>query len=235
MKRVAIVRSNYLPWKGYFDLINMVDEFILYDDVQYTTRDWRNRNLLKTQNGTQWITIPVVNKSRTHKICETQTVDGKWRLKHWKSICHWYSRSAFFAEYKEAFEKLYLDNEEVFLSAINFMFINKINEILDIKTTISCSGDYELLEGKTEKLVHLCKQAGATEYLSGPSAKDYLEEPLYEKAGIKVTWMDYEGYPEYRQLFCPPFIHNVSIIDLIFNEGAKGAKKYMLSFRKKWV
>jgi hypothetical protein len=233
MKRVAIVQSNYIPWKGYFDLINMVDEFILYDDVQYTKNDWRNRNLLKTQNGTQWITIPVSCKSRTQRIRETRTINNYWRRKHWASVCHWYAKAAFLKKYREIFEELYLGDDEAYLSRINAAFIRAINGILGINTKISWSADYELVEGKTEKLVHLCKQAGATEYLTGPAARDYLDKSLFQAEGIRVSWMSYEGYPQYRQLFCPPFIHNVSIVDLILNEGADGAKRCMLSFKKK--
>jgi hypothetical protein len=232
MKRVAMVQSNYIPWKGYFDLINMVDEFILYDNVQYTIRGWRNRNLLKTSNGTQWLTIPVSHKPIHQAIREIQTVNDHWRLKHWKNICHWYSKAAFFKTYKEILEELYMGNKETYLSEINRTFIHAIMNILDIRTKISRSGDYELIEGKTEKVVHLCKQTGATEFLSGPTAKAYTDESLFAAEGISVSWMSYEGYPEYRQLFCPPFIHNVTILDLILNEGAEGAKRCMLSFKQ---
>lgn len=232
MKRVAIVQSNYIPWKGYFDLINMVDEFILYDDVQYTKRDWRNRNLLKTKNGAQWITIPISHESPSQKICETRTIDSIWRRKHWRSICHWYPKAAFFKTYKDVFEELYMGYDEVYLSEINYSFIHAIDRILGIETKLSRSQDYELVEGKTEKLVHLCKQAGATEYLSGPAAKAYLDVSLFTAEEIGVSWMDYDGYPQYRQLFCPPFVHNVSIIDLILNEGARGARRCMLSFKQ---
>jgi hypothetical protein len=233
MKRVAIVQSNYIPWKGYFDLINMVDEFILYDNVQYTRRDWRNRNLLKTKNGARWVTIPVIHTSLSQEIRETRTANSIWRRKHWESICHSYAKAAFFKTYKEMFEELYMGDDEVYLSQINYTFIRAINNILGITTKISRSGDYELTEaGKTERLVRLCKQAGATEYLSGPAAKAYLDESLFTAEGISVSWMNYNGYPEYRQLFCPPFIHNVSIIDLVLNEGAEGAKRCMLSFKQ---
>ncbi len=232
MKRVVMVQSNYIPWKGYFDLINMADEFILYDHVQYTVRDWRNRNLLKTSKGTQWLTIPVSCKFPCQTICEIQTANDRWRLKHWKNICHWYSKAAFFKTYKQILEELYIGNNETYLSEINRTFILAINNILDIRTKISRSGDYELIEGQTENVVHLCKQTGATEFLSGPAAKAYMDESLFAAEGINVSWMSYDGYPEYRQLFCPPFIHNVTILDLILNEGAEGAKRCMLSFRQ---
>jgi len=233
MKWVAIVQSNYIPWKGYFDLINMVDEFILYDDVQYTKGDWRNRNLIKTKNGAQWVTIPVFHESLSQKICETRTINNIWRRKHWRSICQWYSKAALFKTYREIFEELYMGSNEVYLSEINYTFIRAINNILGITTKISRSADYELINaGKTKRLTHLCKQTGATEYLSGPAAKAYLDESIFAAEGISVSWMNYDGYSEYRQLFCPPFIHNVSVVDLVLNEGAEGAKRCMLSFKQ---
>lgn len=228
-KKVAILQSNYIPWKGYFDLINMVDEFILYDDMQYTRRDWRNRNKIKTQNGLQWLTIPVEIKGKYfQKINETIISDKDWGKSHWASICHNYSKTPYFKEYKEIFEELYMNNSEIHLSQINYKFIRTINEILSIKTKISWSSDYKLEEGKTERLVGLCVAANGTEYISGPAAKDYIDEKLFEAEKIKLTWMDYSGYKEYNQLY-PPFEHGVSVLDLIFNLGNE-YKKFMRSF-----
>lgn len=223
-KKIAILQSNYIPWKGYFDLINMVDEFILLDNVQYTRSDWRNRNKIKTPHGIQWLTIPVEIKGKHHqKICETLVCGTKWRVIHWKTIIQNYSKAKYFAEYKNLFEELYLNRDEKYLSLINFRFLSTICKILGIDTHISWSMDYEMINGKTERLIYLCKQAKATEYLTGPASKNYIEENLFEETGIKLIYMDYSGYPEYCQLF-PPFIHEVSIIDLIFNEGPDAIK-----------
>jgi hypothetical protein len=228
-KRVAIVQSNYIPWKGYFDLLNLADEFILYDDMQYTRRDWRNRNLIKTANGLQWLTIPVQVKGRYfQKIRETEVGDPAWARDHWRSIAHSYSRAAHFKDYKDWAEELYLGAGERLLSRVNYRFLTAICRVLGIRTQISWSMDYRLAEGQTERLVDLCKQAGATEYLSGPAAKDYMDEALFEREGIALRYMDYSGYPEYRQLF-PPFEHGVTVLDLIFNEGPE-ATRYMKSF-----
>ena len=228
-KTIAVVQSNYIPWRGYFDLINSVDEFILYDDVQYTIRDWRNRNIIKTQNGPRWLTIPVEVKGKYfQKIKDTVISDTTWGRKHWASIIRNYSRAKYFLMYRELFKDLYLRSEDKLLSQINYRFIVAICQILGIRTTISRSMDYNLVGDKTERLVHLCKQAGATAYLSGPSAKAYLDEDVFRNDGIAVAYIDYSGYPEYRQLY-PPFEPSVTIIDLIFNEGPS-ATGYMKSF-----
>ncbi len=226
MKKIAIVQSNYIPWKGYFDLIAGVDEFILFDDMQYTRRDWRNRNIIKTHDGLKWLTIPVEVKNKyDQKINETKVADGKWRKTHFETLCSNYSRTSFFKTYKPFIEGLYLNDSEIMLSMINYRFITGINTILNIKTKISWSSDYTILEGKTERLISLCKQSCASEYISGPSAKGYIDELMFKKEDITLTWMDYSNYPEYPQLN-PPFEHAVSILDLIFNCGSD-APMYM--------
>ena len=229
MKRVAISQSNYIPWKGYFDLINSVDEFILFDDMQYTRRDWRNRNKIKTTNGLIWLTIPVQVKGNYYqKIKDTQISDMGWQKDHWKSITYNYIRSQYFQDYKDVFESLYLNYQGNYLSQINYKFIINICKILGINTKISWSMDYTITEGKTDRLVSLCKQAGATEYISGPSAKEYIDDKLFQQANITLSYIDYSNYPEHHQLF-PSFEHSVSIIDLLFNEGYNSTK-YMKSF-----
>ena len=230
MKKVAILQSNYIPWKGYFDMIRMVDEFILYDDMQYTRRDWRNRNKIKTPNGLSWLTIPVEVKGKYfQKINETLISEPTWAKNHWATIKQFYSKTKFFKEYKDVFENFYLKTEERYLSIVNYELIKIISEILGIKTKISWSSDYELVDGKTERLLSLAQQAGATEYLSGPAAKDYIVDSFFEDAGIKLSWMDYSGYPEYSQLN-PPFEHGVTVLDLIFNEGDNASNFMKLSY-----
>jgi len=229
-KTVAIVQSNYIPWRGYFDLVNSADEFILYDDVQYTVRDWRNRNIIKTPQGPKWLTIPVEVKGKYHqKIKDTAISDPDWARKHWATIVHSYSRAPHFAAYRELFENLYLASEDQMLSRINHRFLRAVCQVLGIRTSISWSMDYEMIGDKTERLLNLCRQAGATSYLSGPAAKAYLEEDLFQREGISVSYIDYSDYPDYAQLY-PPFEPKVSVIDLIFNEGPK-AREYLKSTR----
>jgi len=229
MKKVAILQSNYIPWKGYFDLINMVDEFVLYDDMQYTRRDWRNRNKIQTPQGLKWLSIPVGVKGKYfQKISETKVSENNWGTKHWETIKHTYSKAKYFKEYKDIFGDLYLNSDEAFLSQINYNFILAINKILGIETKIRWSSEFDLVDGKTEKLLGICKDCNADIYLSGPAAKDYFDEALAKKEGIKVEWMDYSNYPEYTQLN-KPFEHGVTVLDLILNEGPN-AQKFMKSF-----
>lgn len=229
MKKIIITQSNYIPWKGYFDSINIADEFILYDDMQFTRRDWRNRNQIKTREGVKWLTIPVEVKGKYfQKINETKISEPDWGQKHWSMLLHNYSKAKYFNEYKKLFEDLYLNNKEVYLSKVNHNFLKAVCEILGIKTKMIWSDEFNLLEEKTERLVDICKARGATDYYSGPAAKAYMNEELFERENIKVHYFDYSGYPDYNQLY-GDFTHAVSIIDLIFNEGPNSTK-FMKSF-----
>ncbi len=225
MKKIAILQSNYIPWKGYFDIIKQVDEFIFYDDVQYTKNDWRNRNKIKTSSGPLWLTIPVRQETLSQKINETKVSQDNWAEKHWKSISLNYSKAPFYNLYKERLELFFMEMKSPYLSEINRSAIELLNSFLGIKTALTSSADYKLIEGKNERLIDLILQAGGTHYLSGPSAKDYIREDLFKEAGIEISWMDYSGYIEYPQLF-PPFVHAVSVLDLILNTGPD-SKKYM--------
>lgn len=233
-KKVAIIQPCYIPWKGYFDIINSVDEFIIYDDVQYTKRHWVNRNKIKTPQGLQWLTIPVNVKGRhKQKINEVTIVNHYWRKKHWKSIDFAYKKTAFFESYRHVVEGLFFNGSERNLLEINKSFIVKICLILGIQTKISVASDYNYEEytDNVSNVINLLKKANASIFINSPTAKQYMNESMFIPHGIQLLWADYLGYPEYTQLY-PPFDHHVSIIDLIFNTG-DDAPKYMKSFMKK--
>ena len=231
MKKVAISQSNYIPWKGYFDMIASVDEFILYDDMQYTRRDWRNRNQIKTPQGVQWLTVPVLVKGKYHqKIRDTELDGNAWAADHWKTLTQNYRRAPCFCEVARWLEPLYLERSYSHLSHLNRTFLEAICAYLEIRTRITDSGDYTLMDGKTERLADLCAQVGGTEYISGPAAKDYIDESVFLAKDIKLTWFDYSGYAEYPQLWSG-FTHGVTILDLLFNCG-KQAASYMKHVRR---
>ena len=225
VKKIAILQSNYIPWKGYFDLIHSVDEFVLYDDVQYTRRDWRNRNKIKTPQGLAWLSIPVDVKGQYYqKIRDTRISNKQWASKHWHSIQHNYAKAPYFSHYRDVFEDIYCKQvtELEFLSEINFTFIKAINEMLGITTTIRWSDDFDLVEGKSERLLEICKASQASHYISGPAAKDYLDSALFEANDIQLDWMDYGNYQEYEQCF-GEFDHAVTILDVLFCTGPRAS------------
>lgn len=226
MKKIAILQSNYIPWKGYFDIMGSVDEFIIYDEMQYTKNDWRNRNKIKTTNGLIWLTIPVKIEKLNQKINETKIADNKWYIKHKNSLQTNYGKATKFKECKDFIFNIYEQASRLdYISEINYTFLNEINKFLKISTKISFSTDYNIGDGKTERLINICKQSNSNIYLSGPSAKNYIDEALFTKNNINLEWFDYIGYKEYEQLY-PPFEHGVSILDLIFNTG-EDAYKYL--------
>jgi hypothetical protein len=226
-----INQSNYIPWKGFFDSINSVDLLIILDTVQYTRKDWRNRNRVKTPTGVHWLNVPVELKKGdfSQKIEEVKIADSQWGEKHWNTLVRCYAKAKYFDTYAARFEKLYLQPVSSMLSEVNLSFIKAICGILGIKTPIRSSREFKAREGKSERLLDFAQQTGSTEYWNGPKSKDYLDETLFKDAGINVKYFDYSGYPPYPQLH-GDFVHEVTVLDLIFNTGPD-AIKYMKSFK----
>jgi len=222
LKRIAILQSNYLPWKGYFDLMASVDEFVLYDDMQYTRRDWRNRNRIKTPAGLQWLTVPVQVKGRFEQSIRDTRIDGNaWAERHWTALELNYRRASAFENTAAWLEPLYR-RRWTHLSALNRALIEAVCAQLHIATRLSNSWDYALTADRSDRLASICEQAGAQIYVSGPAARVYLDEGVFGRRGITVQWFDYGPYRQYPQLW-GAFEHQVSIVDLLFNVGAGAA------------
>ena len=218
-KRVAIVQSNYVPWRGYFDLIDSVDEFVLLDDAQYTKRDWRNRNRIKTPAGVRWLTVPVQVSGRfTQAICETRVADDGWAQAHWDTVRQAYGGAACFEQEAPAIEALFATVPGLVLSDINRHFLEGICPRLGITTPLRNSVELAPAGAKSERLLDICRKLHATTYVSGPAAKAYLDEDLFTREGVEVSWFEYGPYPEYEQVH-PPFDGRVSILDMLLCAG----------------
>ncbi|HWT25968.1 MAG TPA: WbqC family protein [Solirubrobacteraceae bacterium] len=229
MKTVTVVQSSYIPWKGYFDLIGLADEFVVYDDVEFSRGTWRNRNRIKTPQGLRWLTIPIRYRGHSRaRIDEIETSGTSWAADHWRALEASYGSAPHFETYRDAVEALYRDGEERSLSRINVRFLRALCALLGIRTPITLSTDYEATGTGTERLVGLLTQAGATRYVSGPAGRAYIDERAFERAGIALEWMDYAGYAEYPQPH-PPFEHAVTVLDLLFSVGPR-APRYLKSF-----
>jgi WbqC-like protein len=195
MKRIAIVQSSYIPWRGYFELMEKVDEFILLDDVQFTRRDWRNRNKIRTKRGDQWLTIPLKQSGNYQaRIDEMRVSDPLWMHQHFQALRAAYGGSRNWKRYEDALYFAYLDAPDD-LSGINRRFIDLACEWLGIGTKITRSSDYDHQGSKSDNLVSLCKSSSATRYLTGQKARGYLDEPLFNQNGIAVDWMEYSDWP----------------------------------------
>lgn len=225
--KLAILQPNYIPWRGYFDLIAHADILVLYDDVQYTKDDWRNRNRLLGPQGPFWLTIPVQKKGLFgQKINEAKIQGPQWQKKHWRSIEVNYHKAKYFSLYAEDLKVLY-EQEYTYLVEVQRTFIEKIMVWLNLRTRLLNSSDFKY-EGETAsaRVLSICKLLNATEYLSGPAAKDYLDEKLFDDQDIQIKYFDYSGYKNYPRVFPGYEAENLSILDLLLNCGPQ-AMAYM--------
>jgi hypothetical protein len=216
---VGCIQSSYIPWRGYFDLIRRSDVFVFHDDIQYTKQDWRNRNRIKTVAGLAWLSIPV-RSATTRGVIDEVEIDNEqdWGRKHWRSIETYYRNAPFFSLYAEFFEETLTQRWDR-LSNLNIYVISNICETLGIRTHFVNSRSLGLSGRKTDRLIQICRACAATRYLSGPSARNYIEAYKFAAVGVEVEYMVYD-YPPYPQQF-GPFIEGASIVDLLFNCGPK--------------
>jgi hypothetical protein len=220
--KCVILQPSYIPWRGYFDQINRADVFVFYDDVQYDKHGWRNRNQIKTGQGRQWLTIPVHSQGVVEKSIPIKQVEidwsKPWNQSHWKALTMAYGRAPFFRDYTGLLEPFY-QRRDAYLADLTIELTIALARELGIKHTRFLRASELAVSGqKTNRLIQILVQLGATDYISGPSAKDYIEANQFESAGISLEYMDY-NYPEYPQLH-PPFDPNLSILDLLFMTGA---------------
>jgi hypothetical protein len=226
--KVGIIQSNFLPWRGYFDFIREVDLFIIEDDLQYTKGDWRNRNKIKTPRGAEWITVPV-NYRQTEQLIDATPVDYStpWAKKMLNRIRESYRTAPCFEPYFSELSKLLLKPSAT-ISELNVSLIKWVCRHLEINISMTFSQQYHPQGAKTKRVISILRQAGATSYLSGPVAKNYIAPELFEQAGIQLEYKEY-NYPEYEQLY-PPFDPAVSVLDLLFMKGAEA--RFYLEYNK---
>lgn len=216
---VSVHQPQFFPWLGYFDKINKADIFVLLDNVQYKKNEWQNRNKIKTQNGSQWLTVPV-NYKFPQKMNEvTLDQNPKWKRKHLNGIKTNYSKAPFFSEYFEIVEKIYSEPSSS-ISEFNIFLVKEICKILGIKTplhTASKMGNFT--ESPDERLIEICQHFGSKKYLAGEGGKGYMNFDKFKNAEVEVIFQSYT-HPTYPQLF-GEFLNGMCILDLIFNCGEK--------------
>jgi WbqC-like protein family len=232
MKTVVILQSNYIPWKGYFDLIHDADVFVYYDDVQYTKNDWRNRNKICTREGMSWLTIPIPKKSVHLPISQVVIEQSQWQQEHFKTLYYTYKSSPYFDQLLPLMEECYHKVQWQKLIDINRFAIEQIAQMLGIQTHFMDVKDFTLEGNRVERLISLLKQLGATRYISGPSAKNYLQdsEHLFVEHSIELVYKSYHGYPQYPQLQ-ELFTNEVSILDMIAHLPLHSIPEYIWQWR----
>jgi WbqC-like protein family len=220
---IVILQPSYLPWRGYFDLIRRSDTFIFYDDVQYDRGGWRNRNQIKTPSGLKWLTIPVHSKGHISEgvLLRDVAIDARtpWRRKHLDSIRHAYARAPHFKA-THAFLENILEIDTPLLADLTIATTTEIARHIGLQTQFMRSSQFGLGGNKTQRLVDLLKELGADRYLSGASAKSYIDESMFAQAGIELEYATYD-YPVYHQ-FHGPFTQHVSIVDALMMLGPQG-------------
>ncbi len=226
-KKVAMLQPNYIPWKGVFDLIDRVDVFVFYDDVQYTKKDWRNRNKIKTKDGDIWLTVPVETKNKREQlICEAQISQiSNWQSDHYKTIRSNYRKAPYFQDYEYLLEEIYVNHQWTGISELGIFSTMLLAEALTIDVEWHKSSDLSVQGGKEgDKVVKICQMLGCDHFINGPSSRQFMDEELFRKNNIILEYMVYE-YEEYKQLH-EPFSHNVSVLDVLFNCG-QNARNYV--------
>jgi len=215
--RVGVIQSCFIPWRGYFDFIRSVDLFVVYDDVQYSKNGWRNRNRIKTPQGTRWITVPVRHHSLSQLICETE-IDEKhdWRATHTRLWEENYGGAPYYQDVLAILGRLGLRTEDT-ISGLNIALIKTILAYMEIDTQLMLSSELNLGGKKTNRLIELLTRVEANIYLSGPSADAYLDKDAFRHAGIGLEYKSYD-YEPYPQLW-GEFDGAVTVLDLIANCG----------------
>ncbi len=219
-KKIAIIQPNYIPWIGYFKIIKNVDEFIFLDDVQYTKRDWRNRNFINSEKGKIMLSIPVKSKNKyLQKINDTECTSNEWKKDHLNKIRTSYKNYPYFNEIFEILNKSYYKTNSTNLLVNLYNILFELMDFLQIRTNISFSKDMPSNKKKLERMIEICKYKNADILLNGPAGKDYIDENQIILNKLSLEYMNYENYNYDVKNKKHKFIDKLSIVDLLMNYG----------------
>lgn len=219
--KCVILQPSYIPWRGYFHQIQKADVFVFYDDVQYDNHGWRNRNRIKGAGGAQWLTIPVRHRGSVLLATPIHAIpicwDSAWNQKHWRSLNQAYGKAPYFDQYAPALAPFFEQHPEM-LADFAIELTAALARLLGIEgTRFVRSSELGVAGVKTDRLLRILESLGASHYITGPSARGYLEEDKFRAAGIGLEYMTYD-YPQYPQLG-GAFDPQLSIVDLLFMTG----------------
>ena len=215
MNTLAISQSNYFPWLGYFELLNTSTHFTYFDNAQYTKNDWRNRNILKTDEKNLWLTLPVhLPNGLQTRICEVEVQQENWLGSHKSKIINTYKDFKYF---KSNSEWMLNASDNLTLSKINQIITNGVAEKLEVKCEIT---NYlvDISLNRNERLIEACKAHGASTYLTSTGAK-YLDEEQFKREKILVSWCDYNKSKTFYERNYTKQSEFLSILDSIFRFG----------------
>lgn len=208
----------YLPWLGLFHKIALSERFCVFDGVQYQSKDFNNRNRIKTHTGPIWLSVPVDAKDRFNRqICDIKIIPDGWNKKHIKSIRHSYQKAPFFKDYIDVLEDYLLGREHVFLTELNTGMLKMFLKLLGIDVPVVRATDYSFVGHKSDLVLDMCQKLGATDYIFGEQGRDYADVESFTRSGIRTYFQAY-NHPTYPQIN-GPFIPYMSVLDLLFNVG----------------
>jgi hypothetical protein len=220
VKTLVVLQPGYLPWLGYFDLLSKADVFVHYDDVQFDNHGWRNRNRVKGPKGAIWLTVPVLHHGRgAQSILDVEIDDRRdWRRKHLSTIGQLYAHATFVDSILPRLREI-IERPWPRLVDLDLALIDWLAEEIGISTPCYRASQLDIGGDRIERLVNLCKYFGASRYISGNAARDYLDVTRFAAAGIDVVWHDY-AHPTYAQQH-GEFVPYLSVLDLVLNAGAR--------------
>lgn len=218
---VAIMQPTYLPWIGYFDMIDQVDTFVFLDSVQFSPRSWQQRNRIKSPDGEMWLTVPVSSRGDLDKtIRETPIAkQADFPDHHLKTLHHFYTNSPYFDDYFDGLSRI-IEGDYDYLGPLNIDLTEWLCEALGIETRFERSSALKVGGGKVARLLEICEELSADRYLSAEGSKEYIEEDnQFNRSWVDVSYHQY-SHPSYDQRF-GQFISHLSVVDLLFNEGGQ--------------
>jgi hypothetical protein len=217
-RTVGILQPGYLPWLGFFEQVHRCDIFVLYDDVQFEKGSWRNRNRIKTPNGPQWLTVPVLLKGQGLPLIKDVAINSSesWQKKHIRAITQNYSKSPFLGRYGEDLFEM-LDRPWRFLIDLDLELVNWLTEQLGISTQMVLASALGVHGSNVQRLINIIQSLGGDHFYEGSAGQSYIDVGVFEEAGISVSFQEY-NHPRYPQLY-GDFISHLSVIDLLFNCG----------------
>lgn len=224
MKRVAIHQPEHLPWLGYLDKARHADCFVFLDTVAFKKNYFENRNRIRTPQGWAWVTVPILTKGKFGQAFTEVEINNaaRWPEVYYRTLLQNYSKTPHWKEFAAPLEEIFL-RPWSHLADLNLALIEFLWSAFDIPTPTLRASALHPAGKKSDLLLDICRKTGATEYLSGPSGKDYLDESIFTAAGITVKYHEFH-HPEYSQAFSP-FIPGMASVDLLFNEGPDGIRR----------
>jgi hypothetical protein len=217
---VVILQPFYLPYSGVFELVRMADVFVFYDDVKMSRQSWQCRNQIKTSQGPHWLTVPLIGSNESTIQQTLLNEDGAWRRKHRSAVEQAYAKAPYSSLLLDALGE-HWSHPWPDLAALNIATFTSLCEVIGVSAQFLRSSEMTVPGSSSQRVLDMCKSLGATRYITGPTARSYLDEGSFDDAGIELCYHQFD-HPRYPQLH-GDFVPYMSVVDLIANTGPDAA------------